>query len=152
MMGGIRAGLVHIYTSPITINTWSIIVKGRVEDLLIPTSTSWTITPTISSFKFRYDQQYTMVPCVMGESVAGLGPISNSTITTNSFYRISRGKAAGIFRPTFTSTIINSYIPPQFTIFTTYISDTIIIIIRTDITLLFFMNILISTRRRYWKS
>ena len=84
MMVGIRAGLIPIYTSHIAINNFSNIVKVRVADLLIPTSTSCTITPTISYLKFMYTQQYTMVTWVMGVIVDGMGHISNSPITTNS--------------------------------------------------------------------
>ena len=104
-----------------------IIVKVILDDLLIPTSMSCTITPTINYLIFmktiinmtintRYTQQYTTVNWVMGGGVAGLGPISNSPITTNSFSNVSRGKVSGIFRPRSMSVIINSYISVNLTV------------------------------------
>ena len=146
MMGGIRAGLISISTSPITINTLSVILKGKVAGLLRPTSTSCTIAPTILPFKFRYTQQSTMVTQVMGGRVAGMGPISASTITTNCFSRIARGKLYGILIPISTPTIINSYIPPRLSIIMTSISTSVIIII-TGPTLLFLMILLLYTTR-----
>ena len=79
--------------------------------------------------------------------VDGLGPIPTSPITTNSFSCIARVKLSGIFRTISTSAIINYYIPPQFSIILTYIYPPIVIII-TDITLLFFVGLLIYTARR----
>ena len=150
IMGGIRAGLRPISTSPITINNLPNIIKLIVSGLLRHTSTSCTITPTISSFKFIYTQQCTMFTWVIGGGgLDGMGPKSNSPITTNSFYHIAGGKLAGLFRPISTSTIINYYIPPQVSIITTSVYPPIIIII-TDITILFFMNLFFYTTRRYW--
>ena len=60
-MGGIRAGMRHISTSTIIINTLYNIVKVRVDNILGTTSTSFTIALTISSLKFVYTKQYTMV-------------------------------------------------------------------------------------------
>ena len=75
-MGVRRDGLRHRYTSPNAINTFSNIEPVIVIYLLIPTSTSCTTTPTIS---------------YLGVRVAGLGPIYNSSITTNSIlYRIQK--------------------------------------------------------------
>ena len=85
----------------------------------------------------------------MGGRVACLGPVPKSPTTTNSFYHIVREKLNGIFRPRSTSTTIKSYINPRVTIITTSIF-TPIIIIRTDITLLFFMKLFLYTMRRYW--
>ena len=144
MMGGIRAGLIPISTSHITINTLSNIVA----DLLRPTSTSCIITPTIPSLKLMYNQKYTMVTWVMGGIVDGMGPISNSPITTNSFSYIVKVKVAGLFIPISTSTNINYYIHPRVAIIMTSIYPPIRII-RTYITLLFFVNPFIYTRIRY---
>ena len=149
MMGGIRAGLRPISTSHITINTFSNTVKGIVSSLLRPTSTSCTITPTISYLKFVYTQQSTMVTWVMGGIVDGMGPISNSPITTNSFSYIVKVKVDGFFRPISTSTTIKSYVHPLFAIIITSISPPIVII-RTCITLLFFVNLFLYTMTIYW--
>ena len=111
---------------PITVNTFYIIVEWRVADILIPTSTSFTMTPTVTSFIFmntiihvpirtRYMQQYSMVACVMVVIVAGMGPISASPIITNSFPHIERVKLADLFIPRPMYDIIKSYIPPQVT-------------------------------------
>ena len=152
MMVGIGAGMRPIYTSPITINAFSVIVKRKLADILRPTPTSFNITPTISSLIFRCNQQSTMVTWDMGERVAGMGPISTSPITTNSLSFISRVKFAGFFRPISTSNIIKFYIPLWVAILTTYISPTIIIIIiiGTDITPLFFVDLFLCTMRRNW--
>ena len=117
MMGGKGAGLRPKSTSDITINTFFIIVKARVDNILIPTFTSCNITPTITTLTFtntiihmarrtRCTQQYTMVNWVMGGRVAGIGPISISTITIKMFYYIMSGNVAGIFIPRSTSIII----------------------------------------------
>ena len=123
-------------TSTINITIFDIILKRRVADLLITTFNSFTITPTVSSLIFRYTQQYTMVTWVMGGRAAGLGHISTSPITTNSFSCIARGKMAGLFRPRSTSTTMKYYKSPQVSIIATSIYPPIIIIIN-DITLLF---------------
>ena len=47
-MGVIVAGLRHIFTSPITINTFSKILKRRVSGLLKPKSTYFIITTYIT--------------------------------------------------------------------------------------------------------
>ena len=53
LMMGLRGnGMRPLSTSPITANIFSIIVKGRVVDLLIPTSTSFTTTSTIDYLIF----------------------------------------------------------------------------------------------------
>ena len=49
-MGGRETVLRPISTFPITINTFSMIVKGGVADLLRYTPTSSIITPNITSF------------------------------------------------------------------------------------------------------
>ena len=157
MMGGRRAGLRPISTSPITINNLPNVIKLIVSGILRHTSTSCTITPTISSFKFIYTQQCTMFTWVIGGGgLEGMGPKSNSPITTNSFYHIARVKVPGIFRPGSTSAIINSYIPPRFAIIMNCIPPPITII-TTDVTLLrsvttistslFFVNLSICTTR-----
>ena len=108
VMGGRGAGLIPLYTSPITINTFYVIVKGRADDLLTPTSTYFIINPTITSYIVIktivnttriniYTQQSTMVTWVMGGRVAGMGPISTSPITINSFLYIASGIVDGIF-------------------------------------------------------
>ena len=135
-MVGIKACLIPISTSSVTINTFSNLVKGILADLLRPTYASFTITPNVSYLKLSYTQQSTIVTWVMVVIVADLGPMYNSPITTNSFSRISRGEVSGLFRPISTYTIINSYIPPQVTIITTSVSPLFVIII-TDITILF---------------
>ena len=105
MMVGKRADMRPIYTSTITINNFYKIVKVIVDYLFRPTSTSFTITPNISSLKFMYNEQSTMFTWVMGGRVAGMEHISNSPITTNSFSCILKGKVYDIFRPSYTSTI-----------------------------------------------
>ena len=92
MIGGRGGGMIPKSTSPITINIFSIIVKIRVADLLRPNYTYFTINNNTSSLILRYVQQYTVVAWVMGGRVAGLVPISISTITLKSFYHIARGK------------------------------------------------------------
>ena len=154
MMGGKEAGLIPIPTSNITINTVYITVKVIVKNILRNTYMYCTITPTITSFvsrnniinmkrSTRYTKQSNMVTWVTGGIVAGLGYISTSPITTNSFSNITRRKVPGIFRPISMSVTIKSYITPKFTIITTYISppnNTI----TTDITLLRYMATLSS--------
>ena len=93
MMGGRRSGLKPISTYPITINTFSNIEQGKVDDIFRPTSMYFAITHTIY---------------YLGVRVAGLGPTSNSTITTSSLSCILGVKMAGIFKPRSTSNIINS--------------------------------------------
>ena len=147
-----------ISTYPITINNLSIILKVRVDNLFRSTSMSCTTNPTIKYFIFmntmihmairnRFIHKFTMTIWVMGIRVAGMGFISTSPITTNSFYHIKIGRVDGIFIPRSTSSNINSYITSSVNIITTYISPTITII-KTNITLLFFMNIFICTTRR----
>ena len=108
MMVGRGDDLGHISTSPITINTLSVIMKVLVADILIPNSTYSIITSTTTSYIFtkiiidttiinRYIQQYAMVAWVMGGRLAGLGPVSTSLITINGFFHIEREKVAGIF-------------------------------------------------------
>ena len=161
MMGGRVAGTISIPTYTITINTLSIVVKGSVDDLLRHNSTSCTIKPTITSLIFlntiinmsirtRYRQQSTMDTWVMGVRVASMGPISTSPITTNSFYYITRGKVDVIFRPGSKYVIINSYITHWVAIITSSIYPPITII-KTDITILFLMNIFIYTTRKRWR-
>ena len=166
-MVGIGDGLRPISTSIININTFSIIVKILLDDILIPTYTDCTITPTITSFVFvntiinmaritGYTQQSTMVNYGMGVILSVLGSISTFPITTNSFSHIARVKVPGIFRPGSTSAIINSYIPPRFAIIMNFIPPPITII-TTDVTLLrsvttistslFFVNLSICTTR-----
>ena len=116
----------------ITINTLYIIVKVKVDDLLRHVYTSCTITPTITSFvimntiiqmriRTRYKQQSTMVAWNMGVRVAGMGPISISSITTNSFSHIARVRVDGLFKPRSTSSVINYYITPWAAIIMDYI-------------------------------
>ena len=93
-------------------------------------------------------QKYTMFTWVMGGIVDGMGHISNSPITTNSFSYIVKVKVAGLFIPRSTSTNINYYIHPRVSIIMTSIYPPIRII-RTYITLLFFVNPFIYTRIRY---
>ena len=162
MMGGVGSGLRPISTSTFTINTFYVIVKVIVADILRYNSTSFTITPTTTSFIFvnniihmarrtRYKQQYIMLTWFMGGQVAGLGHIHNSPITTKSFTHIARGKVTGLFIPKSTSAIINYYITPWFSIITTSIYPPTAII-KTDITLLFFIKVFIYTTRRNWWS
>ena len=152
-----------ISTSHISINTFSVLLKGRVDHLLRPTSTSFIVTPTITFFIFmntiikmarrnRYKQQYTIVTWVMGVIVAGLETISTSPVITNSLSNTARVKMAGIFRTRYTSAIINYYIIPQITIIdtsilapiTTITTDTTILISKTtESTSLLIMNIFI---------
>ena len=49
-MGGKGASMRPIDTSPIAIKTLSVVVKGRVADILGPYSMSSIITPTITSY------------------------------------------------------------------------------------------------------
>ena len=160
--------MIPIPTFTITTNTLSIIVKGRVANILKSTSTSCTITSTITSFIFmktiinmnrstRCTQQYIMVTWFMGGRVAGMGPISTSQITTNSLSNVVRGISDGIFRPISTSDIINFYITPQVATIATYIlsshkiitTDTPLLISMTTIsTSLVLMKISIHRTRR----
>ena len=142
MIGVRGSGLRHIFNSHITMNTLYIILKGIVADILKTTSTSYIITPTINYYTLckiytlrsnRYTKRSTMVTWVMGGRVSGMGPISGSVITIESFYMIWRGWVSGIFVPRSTSTIINTYTTPLFTMITTYISPPITIT-DTDIT------------------
>ena len=48
-MLGIVAGMRHIFTSPVTINSCSMIAIGRVSGLLRPISTSIIVTTMINS-------------------------------------------------------------------------------------------------------
>ena len=146
-MGGIRAGLRPIYTFPITINTFSNILKWRLAGILISNSMSCTIIPTISSFKLMYTEKSTIFTCVMRGRVASLVPISNSSITTKNVSRIARVKVAGLFKPRSASNITNSYIHPWVVIILDSISPPIIII-RNYINLLYFMKIFLYTKRR----
>ena len=150
MMVGRRDGMRPISTYTITINHLSIIVKLRVDDILINTYKSCTITHNITYFilmktissimiSTRYMQQYTMVTWVMGGRVDDTGYISTYQITNNSLSNVSRGKVDGLFRSISTSSIINYYITPQFTIIKTYIL-TPTTIITTDITLSIYMT------------
>ena len=158
LIWNILDGLRHKSTSTITIKTLSIIVKGTVADLLRLTFMYCTITPTFNYFIFintiihmdirtRYLKQSTVSIWVMGERVAGLGPISTSTITTDSFSHIVRGKVSGLYKHKSTFSIINSYTPTWFAIITTSISPPITVI-KTDINLLSFMKIFIYRMRR----
>ena len=52
IMGGRGDGMRHISNYPINMNNLAIILKDRVYDILRPTSTSFTITPTMTSFIF----------------------------------------------------------------------------------------------------
>ena len=76
----------------------------------------------------RYNQQSNRVTWVMGGLLAGMVPISTSPITINSFFHISRGIVAGLFRPRSTSDIINTYITPLISIIMNYISPPVTII------------------------
>ena len=109
MMGGRGDGLKPISTSFIAINNFCVTFKVIVHDLLRPTSTSSVITPNITSCVLmntiidmtvinRYKQQSTVVTFVMGGRVAGMGPISTSSITVSSFFHVSRGRVYGNFR------------------------------------------------------
>ena len=138
------AGLRHISTYPITINTLSTIVKGRVAYLLRPNSTYTIVTLTITSYIVMktiinttriniYTQQYTMVILVMWGLVAGLVHISTSKITINSLFHIAKVRLDGLLRLWYMSYIINTSITRLVTIITTYISSPTTII-ATDIT------------------
>ena len=98
----------------------------------------------------RYRKIYTMLVYVMGKIMSGMGPISTSPITTNSFSNVARIKVVGIFRPRSTSATINYCITPQVTIITTYISP-IITIITTDITFLRSMTTMYLPLSSLWK-
>ena len=162
MIRGIGAGLRPKSISPVNINNFSIVMKLRLADILRPTSMYCTMTHTITSFVFmntiihvsrrtRYMQHSTMVTWVMGWRVTGLGPVSTSSVTTNSFSYIARGKFSGLFRTISTYVVINSYILPKFSIIATSVFHPISII-KTDITLLVFMNIFIYTKRINYQS
>ena len=97
IMRGRGDGMIPKSNSPITINNFYIILKGRVAYILIHTSTYCNMRPTITSFIFmntiipmkrrtRYIQQSTMATWVIGRREDGLVPISTSTITTKSWY------------------------------------------------------------------
>ena len=97
-----------ISNSTITINTFSVIFKGRVSDLLIPTSASSVVAPTVTSYIVmktiikttiinRYTQQSSMVTWVIGVIVDSLGHLSTSSININSFLHITRGSVSGVF-------------------------------------------------------
>ena len=157
-----------ISISSITINTFYMILKGRVAVLLRPKSTSSIIITAITSLIFmktfmntkrsnRCTKKCTIVAWVMGGRVSGLGPISTSPTTISSFSNISRGRVSGILRRISKSTIINTYITPLVTITTTYISPLITIINthRTSITAIttilysiIFMEICVNRMRR----
>ena len=90
-MGVGGAGLIPIFTSSITINTFSIVVKVIVVDILMPNFMSCAITPTITSLVFiftiihivrrtSFTQQSTMVKWVMVRRVGGLVPMSTANI------------------------------------------------------------------------
>ena len=108
---------------------------------------SYTTTLNIYSLVFRYSQLSTMITWAMLGIVAGLRSVSNSPITTNSFSYIARVKISGLFRPIYTYTIINSYIPRWVAIVVTSISPPIIVII-TDITLLIFSKLPLYLTRK----
>ena len=159
-MVGRRTGLRAKSISPITINTSSVIMKGRVADLLIPITTYFTMTPAITYFIFMnniihmarrtsYTKQSTIVTWVMGGRVSVLVPLSTSPITTNRISHIAIGGVSGLFKPIYISVIINSYTPPWVAIITTSISPPLTVI-KTNITLLFFMNNFIYTTRSNW--
>ena len=124
-------------------------MKEIVVDILIPNSAAFTISPNIYYIKFRYTQQSTMFTWVMWGILSGMGPLSDSNTITNNFSRILRGKVADLFISRSTSTIINSYIPPIVTIIKTSVSPLLIIII-TDLTLQFFINISLYNMRINW--
>ena len=88
-----------------------------------------------------------MITWAMLGIVAGLRSVSTSPITTNSFSYIARVKISGLFRPIYTYTIINSYIPRWVAIVVTSISPPIIVII-TDITLLIFSKLPLYLTRK----
>ena len=69
MMVGIKDGPRPRSTSLNSIKTFSNLEQGRVVDIFCPTCMSCTVIPTIS---------------YLGGRVDGIGPISNSPITTNS--------------------------------------------------------------------
>ena len=132
MMGGKWSVMRPLSTLTITINTFYIMFKGRVADLLIHTSTSYIITDTITFYIFMkniinttriniYTQQSTMVTWVMVGRVAYLGPISTYPITINSLLYISRGRGTHIFRPRSMSSTINTSITPLVNTITTSI-------------------------------
>ena len=108
MMGGKGSAMRPISASNITINNLYVIVNGRVVDILRTTSNSSIITainsyiiikPIIDTMRSNIcTEQYTNVIWVMGVRVSGMGPISSSRITINSFYNIARGSVSGIFR------------------------------------------------------
>ena len=134
-------------TSSIAINTFPIILKVIVSNLLRSTYKSCTITPTINYFVFintiihmtrrtKYRQQYTMVTWVMRVIVASLVSISASPITNRIFSYVAREKVAGLFRPRSMSVIITSYISPLVAIIVISIYPPISII-KTDVTLFF---------------
>ena len=67
-------------------------------------------------------KQSTMTTWVMGGRVAGMGPISNSPITTNSLFYITIGRVSVLFRHISTSAIIITSITPLVTTTTTDIT------------------------------
>ena len=69
-----------------------------------------------------------MITCDMGGRVDGLGNITTSSVTINTFYKIPRGRVAGILRPISTSATINNNTTPLVNTITTYILPLITII------------------------
>ena len=145
---GVRvAGLIHISTSTITTNTLSMILKIRVDGLLRPKSTSYTITtyitpiitiittyitPIITMITIYYSlitikqfvnrtrtkwetQKFTTTTSVMVGIMAGMTPISTSTINTNYLSTISTLRVDIILRPISTSDKITTLITPMLT-------------------------------------
>ena len=170
IMGGRGYVMRNISSSPITINTFYGVVKGIVDDILRPNSTSSIITPTTTYYIvtktiirttriYRCTQQSTMSTFVMWGRDAGMGTIYTYTITTRSFLHILRERMAGVFRPIYTSYTIITSITPLVTIITTSISLPITII-TTDIThigamtnisySIINMQILVNRTRRNW--
>ena len=105
IMGGRRASPRHRPTSPNAINYFSDIEQGWVFEIFRLNYMSCTITPTIYS---------------LGGIVAGLGPISNSPITTNiitwkihqsTTFTLVMGGIVACLRPIPTSTCIITLVP-----------------------------------------
>ena len=134
-------GMIPMYTSVMTVTiktilstniTWTMV--GR-RDVLRPISNSTITINTFSNIeqgRLAYplrnnSMSWTITPTIysLGGIMAGLGHIYNYTIATNSFSYIVRRKVDVLFRPRSISTIINS-----------------------DITLLFFMILLLY---RTWR-
>ena len=129
MMGGIRVGLIPIYTSPNSINTLSNIEQGLMVDIFRHTLMSWNIIPTISYLGVIVDglrpipnspittnsiswkiQNTTTFTFVIGVIVSGLRSIPNYPLNNNYYSPIARGRVTGLLWSRFTSINISTVI------------------------------------------